>query len=356
MPRTCLPRAQGCLPTGDGVNWLNCTVDWTLSVDNSRCDPNVVTCFDDPACPHLCDITKATKEYSYCACREKRIGVYFDSASSLWCEGDATVDENCNACFYTDICPVKQTNTLNAQQQIQPETSTECVPILNNGDPNIKLDIVFVAGDYAQDQSSEFSAKANEYANNLLSVSPFRENKNKINVWLVNKFDNIGCQLSDIANVEGVRLVACDAAKTKLLARKCPNDQIIVIANMYGASNADFGGVIARISTTHLEGDLLKVPHEFGHSFGSLWDEYSYGIPYSSGSDNPTIDVVPNCDNSDACPKWAGMAECVPVCGFTDWYKSISYIGIMNGGFAGQQSTYGPISEKRLVELLNNFS
>ena len=142
-----------------------------------------------------------------------------------------------------------------------------------------KIDVVFI-GDKFTDLN-DFKEQVKMHAglklgsdnseDGILNVEPFSSNIEKFNIYLVDKLSDLDC--TDIlVNGAGV----CDSTKVNNLAAHCPYDFINVLSRREGRSNADFLGT----SRTYIGNDdgtfgITRVSvHEFGHSFGTLLDEY----------------------------------------------------------------------------------
>lgn len=181
-----------------------------------------------------------------------------------------------------------------------------CNSIKFSGDSSKKLDIVFV-GDKYQDLAT-FDNDTQIHTNELLSIEPFASNASRINVWRVDTLSDLGCYY----NCSGIaRLICCDNSKVTAAASQCPNDEIIVLVNnpTYGGSGGSFA-VASRLYPA-------VTVHEFGHSFGGLYDEYL--ISTSAGGTPPK---GPNCDSS-ICSSWSDLSNtsCVQGCMYTNWYR-----------------------------------
>jgi hypothetical protein len=184
--------------------------------------------------------------------------------------------------------------------------STACNSIKFSGDSSKKLDIVFV-GDKYQDLAT-FDNDTEIHTNTLFSIEPFASNTSRINVWRVDSLSDLGCYY----NCAGIdRLICCDSSKVAYAASQCPNDEIIVLVNngTYGGSGGSFA-VASRFFPA-------VTVHEFGHSFGGLYDEY---LAYNSPSG--TSPNGPNCGDSN-CSSWSDLfnTSCVQGCTYTNWYR-----------------------------------
>jgi len=216
----------------------------------------------------------------------------------------------------------------------------DCVSVLYQGDPQDKIDVVFLG--YGYKSSESFESDVNARINNVMfNIYPFNENKYKFNIYRVDKFD-INCQIGSF--------IQCDSFNIKKVAAKCPNDYIFVLVERSFLSDAvnpvrsSAIGNLAKINTADNEFVLM---HEFGHSFPSppLADEY---IGYAASFDASSY---PNCD-SVPCTKWAGITtNCIQGCSTNSYYRSneTSLMRDLNDRF------YGSVNEFELFKILEAY-
>lgn len=155
----------------------------------------------------------------------------------------------------------------------------KCIEVVRNGDPATTIDIVFV-GDMFTDLTDfrrqvevhmGLSPGVDGSRDGILNVEPFLSNAGKFNIYLVNELSDLGCT-DRLSN--GMAL--CDRAKINQLALHCPRDRINMLSRRAFRSSGEFGG----ISRTSIELDsgssfyIRTSTHEFGHTFGELFDEY----------------------------------------------------------------------------------
>jgi len=148
-----------------------------------------------------------------------------------------------------------------------------CVTVVDNGNPENKLDIVFLGDDYSAAEIGNFTLDINTHYQKLLSYEPFTSNSNKINIYRVDSTIDLECYY----NCYGTpRLICCNNSKAQKLASVCPHDEIIIIVN-----NNTYGGSGGAIAVAY-RGDGRVTTHEFGHSFGGLPDHYFVDPPCST--------------------------------------------------------------------------
>ena len=217
--------------------------------------------------------------------------------------------------------------------------SPECISVVNNGNSNDKLDIVFVAYQYSTSSLPTFVNIVEQSKTKLFSTEPFATQQTKINIHRV---DSV---LLDPCTDGGT----CGVNKAIAKASVCPYDQLMVVLNKNFRSYAI--GNIAYISSLY-SAPAPTFVHEFGHTFGKLADEY---VDSTHSDPGPVaVNVSKNCDTSSACTKWNSVSGtgCYAGCYYrTSYYRSVSS-GIMRNTAA---SSYGVLNESHLNTLLNAY-
>jgi len=215
--------------------------------------------------------------------------------------------------------------------------------LINNGSPDHKIDLLILPEGYTRAEMRQFRIKCQHFTNVLFNVSPFQEESDKFNVWIL----EVPSPESGIDNPrEGIfkrttfgltynsldldRYVLSLENKTiRDIAAQVPYDQIIFIfnSNKYGG-----GGIFNLYSTVYSTAaqpeqntwpDYVFV-HEFGHSFAGLADEYytsstPYNNLYQAGVEpwEPNITALLNPDEL----KWSNLVALeIPVP--TPWEKT----------------------------------
>lgn len=238
-------------------------------------------------------------------------------------------------------------------------TDNACVTVEDHGDPETKLDIVFVGHGYTD--LNLFDSDVRTHKDFLLSTSPFPDYRDRINVHEVRMQSDFGCYIDH-------SLIYCNDDRITQVATQCPVDEIIVLLNteeISGTANPH-----AYVTRPYPE---ITV-HEFGHSFGpeqiNLADEYAYGMSITQGN---MVGNPPNCAPAAACP--AGW-ECVLVdkfgmagCTFEEWVRPIAFntqsgVSVMEGASVSRRSDpsqakpvgYNEPSKAHLRKLLEDYS
>jgi len=198
---------------------------------------------------------------------------------------------------------------------LSPAELEECNTLKFNGDD--KTSVVF----FSDKKTSE------RYANSLLSFSPFSGNKEQFNFYYIDYEPS--CEL-----YKGIALL-CYSKDLIKKAGSCPNDYIVVVEEESGnIRSSSYMNVISLNSRQSLN----VLPHEFGHAFASLSDEY---VPAKvpRGAKN----CISNCDS------FGELGEgCFEGCGEEEYFRSIES-GIMR---TLNSNKYGEFNENIILGRL----
>jgi len=259
--------------------------------------------------------------------------------------------------------------------------------LVDNGSAMEKVDLVFLPDGYSKDEMEQFKADVKTYTDYLFGCSPFKENKNKFNIWAVlapseesgvdnpglNKWKNNLFGMTYYTQDVERYLMSTDIKTIRDYAALTPYDNIMIISNsdQYG------GGAIYNHYTSfpnrNKNGDYLIV-HEFGHNFCALGDEY-----YTSEvgvEEYFKLDVEPYEANLttlvDFDKKWKSLIDAgtpipTPV---TTEYKNI--LGVFEGGGYVPKGVYRPkqdctmksisydnfcpVCTKAIVDMINYYA
>lgn len=159
--------------------------------------------------------------------------------------------------------------------------------LLNSGNPNDKVDLVFVPEGYTKDEMVKFAADARRFTDALFETPPFNMHRSDFNVWTV---DLISEESGTDMSGEGIYkntalnsgfytfgidryLTTIDMKSIRDAVWNVPCDAIFILVNSerYGG-----GGMynFYAIGTADNERTIHVFVHELGHSFGGLADEY----------------------------------------------------------------------------------
>jgi len=213
------------------------------------------------------------------------------SYTCLDLDGDGVCDSSCDV------------GTKAADYDYLPLTDNvnQCIQVIDNGDPEDKIDVVFVPDGFMTE--GEMDTFANSIlplhisgSSGILTREPFLSDAARFNFYYFNESDNFSCRKS--ADCRRVDI-------EYLLSIRCPIvDEIIVLVNSteyFGYAYTTNGFAVSTsgpLSGTAKAEQITS--HEFGHSFGGLKDEYANLRTISETS-------YPNCDEY-GCPKWCSVA------------------------------------------------
>lgn len=197
--------------------------------------------------------------------------------------------------------------------------------LIEHGDPANRLDLLVVGDGYTAAQQSKFQQDAAQLSERFLSLSPYRDYRNLVNVsYLFVASSESGaskpaCAETPSAPVVAVktafnssycsnglrRLIGVNTSAVLSAAAAVPNwDEIILLVN-----DTEYGGSGGRVAVASLH--ALAVPliqHEFAHTFTLLADEYDTAYPgFPSCSDlggNTACEPNVTDDTRAASIKW----------------------------------------------------
>ncbi|MFH1197582.1 MAG: M64 family metallopeptidase [bacterium] len=192
-----------------------------------------------------------------------------------------------------------------------------------SGEPQNKLDIVFLPEGYSINEKEKYIHDCKRFADTLFNYSPFQENEGNINIWAVEAYSqDTGVDIpaenkwknsilnSTYYTFDSERYVmTSDYKKVRDLASNAPYDQIYILVN-----SAKYGGGAIYNFYSALAVDCNGAGrvfiHEFGHGMAGLADEYAGDVSYV---DMYPLDVEPWEENIttlvDFDSKWKSLLE-----------------------------------------------
>jgi hypothetical protein len=210
-----------------------------------------------------------------------------------------------------------------------PDASPRVIPVMRNGDPSSKVDIVILGDGYAAADMEKFRADAAHFNSVMFSTEPFKRRAKDFNVWAVEvESAESGIDVPDKdawkRNALGTRYftfgshryVLSEANKViRDRASAAPYDFICILVNdsRYGG-----GGIYNLYATTYTNEQVMGQEwqmdyvyvHEFGHSFAGLGDEYyssstAYTDFYPPGVEPWEVNVTAQADRDRV--KWKAL-------------------------------------------------
>ena len=170
------------------------------------------------------------------------------------------------------------------------------IKIQNNGDPALKVDLLFLGEGYAATEEGKCEKDIRRLTEGLFSYSPFKERRADFNVWAIcaaspdsgvshpasgiHKNTLYGTQF-DVFGEDRYAL-SFDNRAIRAMASFAPYDAMGIVMNSKDYGNGGIFGLYATVSIDYPTGIQVFV-HEFGHHFADLGDEYYFNadVAYS---------------------------------------------------------------------------
>jgi len=206
---------------------------------------------------------------------------------------------------------VKERDTQNAFQEIwkttvdpndkhidssPPPLHPHVIRIQDNGDPALKLDLLFLGEGYTASEQGKCEKDIHRLTEGLFSYSPFKERRNDFNVWAIcaaspdsgvshpasgaHKNTLYGTQF-DVFGEDRYAL-SFDNPAIRAMASFAPYDAMGIVMNSKDYGNGGLFGLYATVSIDYPTRIQVFV-HEFGHHIADLGDEYYFNadVAYS---------------------------------------------------------------------------
>lgn len=161
---------------------------------------------------------------------------------------------------------------------------------------------------------------AKKYKDYLLNFDPFKDHQERFNFYYVNGYSPY-CEI-----YKGIALL-CYSRELLRKAGSCPNDYVVVIDEKPSEIRSSSYMNVMSINSRH---PLTVFPHEFGHAFASLAEEY---VPAKIPKNSPG-----NCAAS--CSDFGGKNDgCFQGCSLTEYSRSIDK-GVMRSLYSEDYGSY----------------
>jgi len=230
------------------------------------------------------------------------------------------------------------------------ENNFKITPVLVNGDPSTKVDLVFIAEGYTEEEMGKFEADVKKFAGYLFDIEPYKSRKADFNIWAVesiSKESGTDIPQSGIWKNTVVSsnfytfkidryLTAPNQKEVAKLASNTACDALYVIVN----TNKYGGGGIYNfygLSMSDHPTEAAVFVHEFGHSFAGLGDEYyTSDVTYEDFYNLKAEPWEPNLTTLvDFDSKWKGMVD-------------KNGVGLFEGGGYMAKGIYRPYPDCRM--------
>ena len=243
--------------------------------------------------------------------------------------------------------------------------------VLNNDDSDEAVDIVIIPDGYAKDEMDKFKKDSEKFAGYLFNASPYKENKDKFNIWGIeapskesgtdipaeniwkNTIANSQFYMFDLDRY----LMTNDNKALHNIASNAPYDQIFILVNTkkYGGG-AIYNHYSVCVSDNNYSEYIFT--HEFGHGFAGLGDEYytsdvAYNEFYPLDVEplDPNLTTLVNFDS-----KWKNMIDektPIPTPGKKEFKESL---GVFEGGGYVAKGVYRPMQDCSMKSIsVDNF-
>jgi hypothetical protein len=248
---------------------------------------------------------------------------------------------------------------------------SSCFKIAYNGDPSKKLDIVFIPDGYDREEMPQFRKDCDRFAKYILDASPYKENKDKINIWGIEvaSYDSgpdIPAENIWKRTAVGTTFYTFDSDRYLMtydnktlhdVAANAPYDQIFIIVNTDKYGGGGIYNFYCTCAANNINSNYVSI-HEFGHTFAGLGDEYYTSevptedlYPKDVEPWEPNLTTLVNFDK-----KWKSMiGKDVPIPTPAD-YKYNETVGVYEGGGYEAKGVYRPMQDCTMKSIsYNNF-
>jgi len=243
--------------------------------------------------------------------------------------------------------------------------------VLKNGDPSVKVDLVIIPEGYTAEEMEKFKTDCKKFAGHLFNSSPYKENKDKFNIYGVEApSKDSGTDIpakgiwkntllnSNFYTFDLERYLMTEDYKTVCdVAANVPYDHIIILVNsdIYGGG-AIYNHYSVCVREHRFEEYIFT--HELGHGFAGLADEYytsdvAYEEFYSLDVEplEPNLTTLVNFET-----KWKEMVnDTIPIpTPMKEEYKNV--VGVFEGGGYTAKGVYRPEIDCTMHSIsVNNF-
>lgn len=243
--------------------------------------------------------------------------------------------------------------------------------VLKSADSDKAVDIVIIPDGYTKSEMDKFKKDCEKFAGYLFNASPYKENRNKFNIWGIeapsqesgtdipaeniwkNTLVNSQFYMFDLDRY----LMTRDNKTLRHIASNAPYDQIFILVNTkkYGGG-AIYNHYSVCVSDNNFSEYIFT--HEFGHGFAGLGDEYySSDVAYNEFYPLDVEPLDPNLTtlvNFDV--KWKDMIDNdtpVPTPPIREYKNDV---GVYEGGGYVAEGVYRPMQDCSMKSIsVDNF-
>ena len=252
---------------------------------------------------------------------------------------------------------------------IKTERTIECnsFEVVKNEDSDEAVDIVIIPDGYTKEEMEKFKKDCEKFAGFLFNASPYKENRNKFNIWAIeapskesgtdipaeniwkNTIINTQFYMFDLDRY----LMTSDNKTLRNLASNAPYDQIFILVNTkkYGGG-AIYNHYSVCVSDNPYSEYIFS--HEFGHGFAGLGDEYytsdvAYNefYPLDVEPVDPNLTTLVNFES-----KWKDMVDSKTPIPTPDTKEFVNTVGVFEGGGYVAKGVYRPMHDCSMKSIL----
>ena len=243
--------------------------------------------------------------------------------------------------------------------------------VMHSGNPATKVDIVLIPEGYTEVEIDKFKKDCDRFVNYFFGCSPYKENKDKFNIWgIIAPSEESGTDIPAKNiwknTVVGTNfytfdldryLMTADNKDLRDIASYAPYDQIYILVN----TNKYGGGSIYNLySVCAIDSRFANyvVVHEFGHGFASLADEYyTSDVAYENFYPTDVEPLDPNITTLvDFASKWKDMVEEGTPIPTPDTPEYKDKVGVFEGGGYVAKGVYRPYEDCTMKSIsYDNF-
>ena len=202
----------------------------------------------------------------------------------------------------------------------QPPQEVHLWPVIENGAPADKADLLLLGDGYTASEMDNWHADARRLAETLFAVSPFKERRADFNVWALDvpAAESGIAQPSDgIERESPVRatydalgseryILTFDNKRLRDVAAAAPYEFVEIVTNSRKYGGGGIYNLFATVAAGNAFTDYIFV-HEFGHHFAGLADEYyTSDVAYESTTERAEP-WEPNVTADPRKPKWQDL-------------------------------------------------
>ena len=192
--------------------------------------------------------------------------------------------------------------------------------VMENGPPAEKVDLLLIGDGYAKGDLDKWHDDARRLAEQLFTVSPFKERSTDFNVWAIDvasprsgvprPSDGVkgGSALGTTYDAMGSEryVLTFENERWRDVAATAPYEYVEIIVNNRKYGGGGIFNLYATVAADNAFTPYIFV-HEFGHHFAGLADEYYTSEVAYESTEKRVEPWEPNATADPCAAKWAGL-------------------------------------------------